>query len=121
MKTSIGTLIRNSRETRKLTRPQAAKLLGISPGYLGHLECDRPVHLSDALTAKLVKKLYLSANVLGRLRGAQAKRSVKWYAKHRAKAIRIQALERKRKAKKTAHKVSVIRRRKAVDTASKAN
>jgi transcriptional regulator with XRE-family HTH domain len=48
-----GQQIRAARERKGLERPQLARKLGITPGYLAHLENDHPVRLSERLRGKL--------------------------------------------------------------------
>lgn len=50
---SVGQRIRSARGRRDLTRAEAAEKLGISAGYLGHLENDNHVHLSEAVLGKI--------------------------------------------------------------------
>ncbi len=52
-----GKTIRTAREAKGMTTEQLAKKIGISPGYLGHLERDSHVHLSERLVAALKKAL----------------------------------------------------------------
>lgn len=60
---SVGSLIRAARDHLKLTREQAAKQVGISPAYIGHLERDA-AWVSEALIGKLAKGLKISATAL---------------------------------------------------------
>lgn len=85
MRKKIGTLIRDAREKQNLTRERAARRIGISPGYLGHLERDAPVRLSDKLVQKLILKLRVPRRILA-LQPAHNRRSSLWYARYRAKA-----------------------------------
>lgn len=48
-KLTMGSLIRSFREERHLSREQLAKRLSISKGYLGHLENDVPIVMSQRL------------------------------------------------------------------------
>lgn len=57
MKKSIGQIIRDARESQDMTREQLAKKLKITPGYLGHIERDDAVHVSDRIYAA-VKKMF---------------------------------------------------------------
>lgn len=54
---TIGSIVKNRRQSKKLTRPQLAKKLKISAGYLAHVENDMGVWLSQELLAKLQKSL----------------------------------------------------------------
>lgn len=46
---TLGTALRNQREKKTLSREQVARKLKITPGYLGHLETDNYVHVSERL------------------------------------------------------------------------
>lgn len=52
-----GKMIRTAREAKGMTTEQLAKKLDISPGYLGHLERDSHVHLSERVATALKKVL----------------------------------------------------------------
>lgn len=79
MKSTVGLLIRKARESRDLTREQAAKKIGISKGYLAILENDGHVRLSDDLIGKLVTKLGVKKQIL------------KLQPAHNAKAKKVKA------------------------------
>ena len=79
-----GKTIRTAREAKGMTTEQLAKKIGISPGYLGHLERDSHVHLSDRVAAAVKK-------ILGvRLVAAAVKKhndfARKWNTKNKAAA-----------------------------------
>lgn len=61
----LGNKIRKARERLGLNREQAAKKVGISPGYLALLECESPVPLSEGLLARLQKKIRLTTRLNG--------------------------------------------------------
>lgn len=57
MKITLGWLVRGKREILGLSRPQLARKLRITKEFLGHVENDAPVHLSDRLANRLVAQL----------------------------------------------------------------
>lgn len=81
--TTSGKLIRKARESRNLTRPQLAKSLGITPGYLGHLERDSHVHLSQALVGRIKLRLRVAIPTSAVERNNAAAR--RWYRAYRAR------------------------------------
>lgn len=54
---TIGSIIIKARENKKITRAQLAKKLKISDFYIGHLERNDPVTLSDSMIDRLKKVL----------------------------------------------------------------
>ena len=61
MKVTFGSYVRTIRSDMDKSRAAIAKKLGITKEFLGHLECDAPVHLSEKLELAIMKKLPLSA------------------------------------------------------------
>ena len=56
----LGDKFRIAREERGWSRQQLAERLHISAGYVGHLERETPVPLSDALIDRICNELGLS-------------------------------------------------------------
>ncbi len=78
---SIGATIRKARETKKLTREQLAKKLKITEGYLGHIERDAPVRLSERVVKGISKSLSLKLPTIGVNRHND--KSTRWYRNYR--------------------------------------
>lgn len=84
-KRMLGNTIRNARERRGWDRNTLAKKVNISPGYIGHLEYETPVPLSEQLFRRLCKTLGLRPNRLARLVEIQNRRARQYV---RARRIR---------------------------------
>lgn len=82
-KQTAGQIIRRAREARNLTRPQLAKVVGITPEYLGHLERDGHVYLSEGLVQRFKKR----AKVRIPAKAAEKASAVasRWYRNYREK------------------------------------
>lgn len=86
MKT-IGTLIRDAREKKNLTREQAAKRLGISSGYLSRLEIDSyTAHLSPKLARVIIVKLGAKTYLQGKPLENHNRKTREWYRAYFKKA-----------------------------------
>lgn len=81
MKT-LGTIVRESREKRHITRQKAAKRLQITEGYLGHIERDAPVRVSPRVVIALKK---MGIKVPSTLVEKHNIKSRKWYRAYRKK------------------------------------
>ncbi len=82
MRNQLGSMIRKAREKIGLTRVAAARKVGISHYYFGHLERSAPVRLSDKLRDKLVTKLGVPKSI-SRMQDAHNKRASKYYKQYR--------------------------------------
>lgn len=81
-KNTVGSMIRSKREAKKLTREKLAIKMGISPGYLGHIECGSHVHFSEKLKKKAEKAL--SIKIPQKSVDAVNEKSRRWYKAYRA-------------------------------------
>lgn len=76
---TIGQVIKTARAESDMSREKLAAKLKISAGYLGHLECDNHVRLSDRVTKALRKFLKLkSTQLTDRLVETHNKKSAKY-------------------------------------------
>ncbi len=84
MTKSVGSIVRNAREKKSLTRDRAARLLKLSAGYLGQIERDAPIPISERIVEAIAKKLgpRLKPEMVER----HNKRSAKVYKRYRANA-----------------------------------
>ncbi len=60
MKQSIGEVVKNKRISKKMTKSQLAKKLKLSLSYIGHIERNSPVRLSERIRVNLKYALGLS-------------------------------------------------------------
>lgn len=81
---TIGPIIRLARVKANLTTEQAAKKLGISTHYVGHLERSDLVHLSDDLVDRLAKQLRAPRGILSELQEPHNRRVRLWKKKRNA-------------------------------------
>lgn len=88
-KITLGSLIQASRFCTNLTRDQLAEKVGISSGYLAHLENDRPVPLSDILAFKLHK--VIGVHFPKKLRDAHNRRARSYYREYRKNKKEVEA------------------------------
>ena len=82
MKT-IGKIIRAKREKLGLSRIELAGRIKVTPGYLGHLERDDLVHLSEHLEKKIEKVLKVIINET--IVDKHNEKAREWYRDYRAK------------------------------------
>lgn len=84
MNVTLGFLIKAFREEKNISRDLLARRLGISKGYLGHLENDRPLTLSNRIADRLFTSVgFFVPKRLQEYHNAKAKRYYKQY--HRSK------------------------------------
>lgn len=91
MKKGIGVYIRTARERLDITQAQAAKKVGLSASYFGMLERSFPVHLSDDLINRMVKKLGVSRAISkhqAEHNAASTKRFAAYHAAYAKRAAR---------------------------------
>jgi len=84
MDTSIGKKVRTARESKHLTRDQLAAKLELSAGYLGHIERDAPVHISDRIVHAIKKVLGISIKPVAIQK--HNKKSKSWYKNYTDRA-----------------------------------
>lgn len=81
----VGTELRNRRKKKNLTRDQLGRKLGISGGYVGHLERDVNAYLSDPVRSRIQKHLGLRITQKDQERINE--RARKWFAKYRKQTV----------------------------------
>ena len=86
---SIGKLIRTAREAKELTREQLAKRLALSATYVGHIERDDMVPVSERV-AVAVKKV-LGVSVAEAARQRHNKKASAWSKAYRARHAKAAA------------------------------
>ena len=84
MKRELGKLLRKGRDKIGFSRTEVAVRIGISESYVGHLECDNNVHLSDDLKSAF-EKLY-KIRITKKLQAYVNRRSLRYYRKIRQSA-----------------------------------
>jgi transcriptional regulator with XRE-family HTH domain len=92
---TLGSVVRNKREILGMSRAALAMVLGISKEFLGHVECDAPVHVSDDLCEKLRGRLGIGVAKMAELCRPQIIRRARW--KNAQKKARRHKTAKKRK------------------------
>lgn len=83
MTKTIGQIITTEREKRSLSRTELAKKIDLSPGYLGHLERDGMVPLSEGLRERIQKSL--SITIPATIVKTHNERAARWYKNYISK------------------------------------
>lgn len=87
MAKTLGQIVRTARENSDLTREQLAKKLKITPEYLGHIERDACVSVSDRVLGGLRKVLKSSVRpITMNMIEKHNKKTSAWWRDYRAKA-----------------------------------
>lgn len=85
MRKSIGSIITENRERKKLTREQLAHRVKVSKYYIAHLERNSPVRFSESLLERISKALQISSTPLKRLAPLHNRKASKYYSEYRRK------------------------------------